>query len=130
MLVAGSVLAAVGALVHVYIFVLESVLWRGPRARAIFGTTEEEARVTAPLALNQGFYNLFLTVDVAVGIVLVVVGARDAGVTALLIGTGSMVAAALVLLISDPSKARAALVQGLVPAIGVVVLVLCAAHLG
>lgn len=124
MLVAGSVLAAVAALVHVYIFVLESILWRGPRARAIFGTTEEEARVTAPLALNQGFYNLFLTIDVVVGLVLLAAGATGAGGTALLIGTGSMVLAALVLVVSDRTKARAALVQGLVPAVALVLLVI------
>jgi putative membrane protein len=130
MLVAGTVLAAVAALVHVYIFVLESVLWRSPRARAVFGTTEEEARVTAPLALNQGFYNLFLTLDVIVGIVLVASGATGAGLTALLIGTGSMVAASLVLLLSDRSKARAALVQGLIPLVAVVLLVICVARTG
>lgn len=123
MLVAGSVLAALAALVHVYIFVLESVLWRGARARAVFGTTEEQARITAPLALNQGFYNLFLTIDVVVGVVLLAAGGTSAGVTALLVGTGSMVAAALVLLASDRSKARAALVQGGIPLVAVVLLV-------
>jgi len=128
MLVAASVLAAVGAAVHVYIFVLESIGWRGARARRIFGTTEEEARTTAPLALNQGFYNLFLTLDVVAGIVLLLTGARSAGLTALLIGAGSMVAAALVLVVSDRSKARAALAQGLVPAVAVVLLVVCAAR--
>lgn len=124
MLVAGSVLAAIGALVHVYIFWLESIGWRSARARRIFETTEEEARITAPLALNQGFYNLFLAVDVIVGIVLVATGGTAAGITALLIGTGSMVAAGLVLIVSDRSKARAAVVQAIVPLVAVVLLVL------
>lgn len=124
MLVAGSVLAAIGALVHVYIFWLESIGWRSARARRIFGTTEEEARITAPLALNQGFYNLFLAVDVIVGILLVAAGGTAAGITALLIGTGSMVAAGLVLIVSDRSKARAAVVQAIVPLVAVVLLVL------
>ena len=123
MLVVGSVLAALAALVHGYIFWLESIAWRSPRARRIFGTTEETARVTAPLALNQGFYNLFLALDVLVGLVLVGAGATGPGRTALLIGTGSMVAAALVLLISDRTKARPALVQGMIPAVAVVLLV-------
>lgn len=126
MLVAGSVLAAVAALVHVYIFGLESIAWRSARARRIFGTTEEEARITAPLALNQGFYNLFLAVDVVVGIVLVASGGTAAGITALLIGTGSMVGAGLVLIVSDRSKARAALVQAVVPLVAVVLLVIAA----
>ena len=123
MLIAGSVLAAVAALVHGYVFVLESISWRGDRARRIFGTTEEEARVTAPLALNQGFYNLFLAVEVVVGIVLLGSGATAAGATALLIGTGSMVAAGTVLIVSDPGKARAALVQAAIPLVAVVLLV-------
>lgn len=128
MLVAGSVLAAVAALVHIYIFGLESIAWRSVRARRIFGTTEEEARITAPLALNQGFYNLFLAVDVVVGIVLVAAGEAASGITALLIGAGSMVAAGLVLIVSDRSKARAALVQALVPLVAVVLLVIAAAR--
>jgi putative membrane protein len=124
MLIAGSVLAVIGALVHVYIFGLESVAWQGARARAIFGTSADEARVTAPLALNQGFYNLFLAVEVVVGLVLLAAGATAAGATALLIGTGSMVAAGTVLIVSDHAKARAALVQGAVPAVAVVLLVI------
>ena len=124
MLVAGSVLAAVGALVHLYIFWLESVVWRGARARRIFGTSAEEATVTAPLALNQGFYNLFLAVDVVVGLVLLASGASAAGATAVLIGTGSMVAAGTVLIVSDRRKARAALVQAAIPLVAVVLLVI------
>ena len=50
------VFAALAALVHVYIFVLESVRWRHPATRKVFGTSEETAAITAPLAHNQGFY--------------------------------------------------------------------------
>lgn len=124
MLVAGLVLAAVGALVHVYVFVLESIGWQGPRARAVFGTSVETARITAPLALNQGFYNLFLTIEVVVGILLVAGGATAAGYTAVLIGTGSMVAAGVVLVVSDRAKARAALIQAAAPLLAVLLLVI------
>jgi putative membrane protein len=117
------VLAGVAAAVHGYVFVLESVLWRTARARRVFGTTEEAAAVTAPLAFNQGFYNLFLAVEIAVGVVLLAVGNTAAGATAVLIGTGSMVAAATVLVLSDRSKARAAAVQGVVPLLAVVAVV-------
>ena len=41
---AGVIVAALAALLHVYIFVMESLTWTTPRTRAIFGTTEEEAR--------------------------------------------------------------------------------------
>ncbi|MDM0010787.1 DUF1304 domain-containing protein [Variovorax sp. J22R203] len=121
MVVTGLVLAGLAALVHVYIFWLESVAWTTPRARAIFGTTEDEARVTRALAYNQGFYNLFLAV--AVVIVLVAVGQLAVGATLVLVGAGSMVAAALVLVLSDRSKASAARTQGLLPLLGVVALV-------
>ena len=68
MLVAACVFAALAALVHVYIFVLESLRWTDPATRRVFGTTDETAAVTQPLAYNQGFYNLFLAIGTAVGI--------------------------------------------------------------
>jgi putative membrane protein len=124
MVVLGLVLAGVAALLHVYIFWLESVAWTTPRARATFGTTQDEARATRAMAYNQGFYNLFLAIAVVVGIVLVAAGSTGAGVTAALIGTGSMLAAALVLLLSDRTKASAAIKQGTVPLLAVVALVI------
>ncbi|MGO2111287.1 MAG: DUF1304 domain-containing protein [Pseudoclavibacter sp.] len=124
MLIAGLVLAALAALVHVVIFFLESIAWTSPRARSVFGTTEREAEATKELAFNQGFYNLFLAGMVAVGIVLFAVGQATAGVTLVFAGTGSMTAAALVLLLSSPDKRSAALKQGIVPAVSIVVLVL------
>ena len=123
-LVAGSVLAALAALVHCYVFWLESVAWRSDRARRIFGLTAEQAATTAPLAFNQGFYNLFLAIEVVVGLVLVAAGASAAGWTAVLIGTGSMVAAGAVLIASDRTRARAALVQAVAPAVAVLLIVL------
>jgi putative membrane protein len=121
MLIAACVLAALAALVHVYIFVLESVRWEDPATRRVFGTTEEIAALTQPLAYNQGFYNLFLAIVTAAGVALV--GShREAAVALLCAGTGSMLAAALVLITSDRSKARAAVVQGLFPALSLLCL--------
>ena len=124
MLVAGLVVALLAALIHVYVFWLESIAWTGERARRIFGLSAEEARVTAPLAFNQGFYNLFLAVAIVVGVVLVASGATAAGATAVLIGTGSMVAAGLVLVATDRSKVRPALVQAVPAAVAVLLVVL------
>jgi putative membrane protein len=115
-LVSACVFAALAALVHVYIFVLESVRWELPATRRVFGTDEQSAAITRPLAYNQGFYNLFLAIGTAVGIALMNAN-RDAGVALVVFGTGSMLAAALVLITSDVSKARAAVVQGLLPAL-------------
>lgn len=125
---AGLVVAALAALLHVYIFVMESLTWTSARTRAVFGTTEEEAQTTRLLAFNQGFYNLFLALVTAVGIVATVLGVYSAGAALLYAGVGSMLAAAVVLLASAPGKARAAVVQGTLPLIAIVLLVVDAAR--
>lgn len=123
--VAGYIFAGLAAAVHVYIFVLESILWTAPKTRATFGVkSEEEAITTQPLAFNQGFYNLFLAIVSAVGIVIAATGSGSVGIALVLAGAGSMVAAGLVLILSSPDKARAAVVQMLFPAIAVVLLVI------
>lgn len=124
MVTVGLVLAGLAALLHVYIFWLESVVWTSPRAQRVFGTTPQEAAATRGLAYNQGFYNLFLAVVAVVGIVLVAVGHLAVGAALVLAGTGSMLAAALVLVLSDRSRARAAFSQGTLPALTVLALVL------
>jgi putative membrane protein len=114
MLTAGLVLAGLAALIHVYIFVLESLRWEHPATRATFGITAEAAAATKPMAFNQGFYNLFLAIEVALGLALLGTH-REAGVGLVAFGAGSMLAAALVLVLSDRTKLRAAAVQGGLP---------------
>jgi putative membrane protein len=124
MITVALIFAGLAALLHVYIFVMESLTWTTPRTRAVFGTTAEEAQATKMLAFNQGFYNLFLAVVTAVGVALMLVGHRGVGAALVLAGVGSMLAAAVVLLVSSPDKARAAITQGAFPLIAVVLLVL------
>jgi putative membrane protein len=126
-IVVAAVLAGLAALVHVYIFVLESLRWTDPATRKVFGTSAEDAERTRSLAYNQGFYNLFLALGALAGIVALGPD-RGVGVALVVLSTGSMVAAALVLVTSDRSKARAAAVQGVLPALGLVALL--AAQLG
>ena len=64
-----TVLVAVVALIHVYIVVLEMVLWTSPRGRAAFGLTPEFAEQTKALAGNQGLYNGFLAAGLVWGLV-------------------------------------------------------------
>lgn len=123
MLVAGLVFAGLAALMHVYIFTMESLTWTSPRTRATFGTTPEEAETTKLLALNQGFYNLFLAFVTGAGIAAVALGHKAVGAALIFAGVGSMALAAVVLLISARDKARAALVQGLFPALAIVLVV-------
>ncbi|HEX3286995.1 MAG TPA: DUF1304 domain-containing protein [Mycobacterium sp.] len=122
MLTAGLIFAALAALLHVYIFVMESLTWTSPRTRATFGTTQEEAETTKLLAFNQGFYNLFLAIVTAMGIVAICLGHTAIGAALVFAGVGSMLAAAVVLLASSPDKARAAVTQGAFPLIAVVLL--------
>jgi putative membrane protein len=124
MITAGLVFAALAALLHVYIFTMESLTWTSPRTRAAFGTTAEEAETTKLLAFNQGFYNLFLAIVIGIGIAAVAMGHNAVGVALVFAGVGSMAAAAIVLVLSSPDKARAALAQGTFPLIAIVLLVL------
>ncbi len=120
MIIAGLVLAGLAALLHVYIFYLESIVWTGAKARATFGVGESEAEITKPLAFNQGFYNLFLALTALLGIGLTIVGFATVGLTLVFAGTGMMVAAALVLVLSDSTKVRAAAMQGTLPLLAII----------
>ena len=126
MLIVALVLAALAALVHVYIFVLESLLWTTPRARATFGTSAEQAAANKEMAFNQGFYNLFLAVLAGVGVTVAAAGDPTVGLTLVVAGTGSMAAAALVLLLTSPDKRGAALKQLAAPGLALIALAVAA----
>ena len=118
MLIAALVFAGLAAVIHVYIFVLESLRFDQPSTWSVFGVKgAEEAAVMRPWAYNQGFYNLFLAVGTAAGIGLTAGGNHESGLALVTFCCGSMVAAAAVLASSDPAKARAAIVQAGMPAI-------------
>ena len=63
-----AVLVALVAAIHVYIVILEMVLWRTPRGLQAFGTTQAFADESATLAANQGLYNGFLVAGLAWGL--------------------------------------------------------------
>ena len=125
LLVAASIFVGIGALIHLYIFVLESILWTRPSTWRTFGLkSQDEANTVRPMALNQGFYNLFLAIGAAAGLVLLWSGMAQAGAALVFLAAGSMVLAALVLIISSPKLARAALLQGAAPLVGIILLLL------
>jgi putative membrane protein len=120
----GLVFVGLAAVVHVVIFYFESIAWSQPKIWKRFGLrSQQDADVVKPMALNQGFYNLFLAIGVFVGIILIAAGTTDAGIAIALFAALSMVAAATVLIISNPKLARAALTQGALPLIGSVLLI-------
>ena len=124
--VIATVIAALAALLHVYIFLMESVQWSQPRVWKRFGVPDQAAAdTTKPMAYNQGFYNLFLAIGAVLGLVLYWAGGDDttlrvAGFTLVLFSLGSMLAASLVLLTSGRRYLRPALIQGTLPLIGFV----------
>jgi putative membrane protein len=124
LLIIAIVAAGLAALLHVVIFTMESILWMRPAIWKRFGLkSQDEAATIRPMALNQGFYNLFLAIGIIVGFFLLPhPSLYAAGVMLVLFCCASMLAAALVLLISNPKLARAALTQGVLPLIAVVAL--------
>ncbi|CAN5165667.1 DUF1304 domain-containing protein [soil metagenome] len=125
-LIAGSVFLGLAALIHLYIFFLESVLWSRPSTWKSFGLrTQAEADTVKPMAYNQGFYNVFLGVGVGVGLILLASPAlSQAGFALAVFAGGSMVLASIVLVTSSPKLARSAAIQGVAPLLGVVLLML------
>lgn len=126
LIVIGSVFAAVAALIHVYIFVLESLSWTKESTRRVFGIrSAEDAELMKPLAYNQGFYNLFLALGVVAGLIMIaVIGVTQAGFAVTIFALLSMLLAAVVLITSNPKLARSALIQGAAPLLALLFLIL------
>ena len=121
MAVIASIFVALAALLHGYIFLMESLWWTRPSTWKRFGVADQAAAdTTRPMAYNQGFYNLFLGLGAALGLVLWWAGQDAAGQALALFCTGSMAAAAAVLVTTGRSYLRAALSQGTLPLIGFV----------
>jgi putative membrane protein len=125
-LLIGYIFASLAALLHVFIFLMESVLWSRPAVWKRFGLkSQEEADTIRPMALNQGFYNLFLAVGVGVGLVLLAGTSTQFGASIIIFfSVACMLGAALVLLISNRKLARAAVSQGLLPLLAVIFLII------
>ena len=121
-----TIAAALAALLHVYIFVMESIQWTQPRVWRRFGVPDQASADTVkPMAYNQGFYNLFLAIGAVIGLALFWAGdpgstASVAGRTLVLFSVGSMLAAALVLVTSGAKYLRPAIMQGTLPLIAFV----------
>ena len=123
-LIIGIVFAGLAALLHVYIYTMESISWGRPATWKRFGIgSQADADTIRPMALNQGFYNLFLAVVTVIGLLFFLSsGLATAAYALVFAGVGSMLAAALVLVISNPRMARSAITQGAFPLLAVVAL--------
>jgi putative membrane protein len=74
MSIAGNVVVAIIALLHIYFLVLEMFLWTKPAGRRAFGLTAEFAEQSKTLAANQGLYNGFLAAGLIWGLNLGIAG--------------------------------------------------------
>lgn len=107
--------AALAALIHVYIFALETFLWGKPKTNKLYNVTPEDAETVRVFIFNQGYYNLFLSVAIFAGFVFYFCKQETVGLTLVVYSCLSIVAAACVLLASAPHLLRAAMIQGLPP---------------
>ena len=120
----GWVLAALAGLLHVYIFVLEALRFDDPATRRAFRIEEASAEAVRGWAWNQGFYNLFLAVGALAGAGFGFADRDATAVPLVVLACGSMLAAALVLVLTDRRMARAAALQGTLPALALLALLL------
>ena len=63
-----NILIGLVAVIHLYILLLEMVLWDKPAGRKAFGLSPEFARQSKTLAANQGLYNGFLAAGLIYGL--------------------------------------------------------------
>jgi len=120
----GQVAALIAALIHIAIFAMESLLFTRPAVRGRFHVGDADVAAVRPWAFNQGFYNLFLAVGTIVGLVLLHTdGYPQAGRALVALACASMLGAALVLIGTDRRMLQGALMQGLMPLIALVLLV-------
>ena len=125
-LIIGAIFVGIAGLIHISIFLFESVLWSRPSTWKRFGVkTQEEADVLRPMAYNQGFYNVFLALGAGAGLIMLASSnVQQAGAALSIFVLLSMLLASIVLLFSNPKLARAAAFQGLAPLIGLIFLII------
>jgi len=100
--VVAQIFAGIAALMHVVVWVWESVMFRNPRIHhGIFSVATEDVRPVLLWAFNVGFYNLFLASGTIIGLVLLNTGDLDVGRALVLYTCAFMALAGVVLFISD-----------------------------
>jgi len=125
MIVIATLIVALAAVLHVVIFLFESVFWTRPVIWKRFGVADQAAAdITKPMAYNQGFYNLFLAIGAFVGIVVYGVGQHDIGLTLVFFSLGCMLLASIVLVTTEARYIRAAIIQGILPLAGIILIFL------
>lgn len=115
-----QIFAVITGIVHVYAFVMESLLWRNPKAQRMFLGREESSPAVRLWAFNQGFYNLFFAIGAIGGVIAYRAGAESGGTAVALFSCASMVGAGLVLIVSDRRLWRGGVGQASAPLIALI----------
>lgn len=114
---ASQVFVALAGVLHLGIFVMESVLFGRPQVwRRFLISSQADADTARPWALNQGFYNLFLALGALGGLVF----GGDRGHAIALFACGCMALAGVVLVVTDRRMLRAAAMQAVPPILALV----------
>ncbi|MBY6412389.1 DUF1304 domain-containing protein [Rhodococcus sp. BP-252] len=113
-----QIFAALAAVLHAAIFVMESVVWTRPTVWKRFGVASQaDADTVRPMAFNQGFYNLFLALGIVGGLIV----GGSAGHAVVIFACLSIVGAAVVLATGGRTYFRAAVTQGVTPLVALVI---------
>lgn len=122
----GLIVAGMAALLHLAFFVLESVLFRLPFGRRVFGVRpEHDSPALRLFAVNQGIYNLALALLVLAGLVATIaVPTATFGTVVIIAGCSVMVVAGIALAITAPRRTLLiALAQAGLPLVAIVAIV-------
>jgi putative membrane protein len=106
-----QVLALAAALMHLWIFTMESIRFSHPEVHAMFKVRAADLDAVRPWAFHQGCYNALLALQVLAGLTAVHSGAIAAGQALVLAASVSMLAASVALFAFDPRRAR---IKGLI----------------
>jgi putative membrane protein len=107
-----------GGIVHLVLFIMESVLFQRKGGHRLFGTNEADYSAVKVWAFSQGFYNLFLALGTFVGLSFVLKKqVMLAGVLTGFCGL-SMLVAGIVLWLTSPQLRKWAFAQAIPPLLG------------
>jgi putative membrane protein len=95
---------------------MESVLWGKSVANKAFGVSPSESQTNRLFAFNQGFYNLFLSIAIIIGLILKNSNEVSKGTMLIDYAIASVLGAGIVLVCSRLRLWKAALVQ-IIPAL-------------
>jgi putative membrane protein len=97
-----EIFALLCALIHLVVFVWESILFHRPSVhRDIFKVATDDVPAVQLWSFNVGFYNLFLALGLIAGVVALQLGHEATGRALVINGCAFMVCAGIVLAVSD-----------------------------